>query len=159
MRQIDTEKPKATRNPIPPDAEGGIATPLRNPTGLFHGWGPKLMVCALAIGAIGFANKTAIAAPQQVALSACVAPDHGAALLSNPIAELPAGVSARGTTVLRIDLSPLGRIDSLSVAQSSGDPLLDFEAVRVARASHYASASRNCTAVSDSVLYAVIFDE
>jgi TonB family protein len=159
MRQTDSEELKATRNPIRPDAEGGIATPRRNPTGLFHGWGPKLMLCAVAIGAFASANKAAIAGPEHVALSACVIPDHGASLLSNPTAEIPAGVSARGTTVLRLDLSPMGHIDRLAVAQSAGDPQLDFEAMRVAQASHYASASRNCTPVSDRVLYAVTFSD
>jgi TonB family protein len=159
MRQIDPEEVKATRNPTRSDSEGGIATPQRNPSGLFHGWGPKLMVCALALAGIGFANTTANAATQQVALSACVAQDRGASLISNPTADIPAGVSARGTTVLQLDLSPSGHVDAVAVAQSAGDPLLDFEAMRVARASRYASASHNCNAVSDRVLYEVVFSE
>jgi TonB family protein len=159
MRQIDPEEPKSIRNPRRPDPEAGIATPGRNPTGLFHGWGPKLMLCALAIGAAGFANKPAIAAPQHVAVSACDTPDRGATLLSNPTPQMPSGVSERGTTVMRIDLSPSGHIEALAIAQSAGDMRLDFEAVRVAQASRYASASRNCNPVSDRVLYAVTFSD
>jgi TonB family protein len=158
MRQIDPEEHKAIRNPARPDQESGIATPGRNPTGLFHGWGPKLMLCALAIGAAGFANAPVDAA-EHVAILACRTQDHGAALLSNPTPELPAGVNASGTTVMRIDVSPLGHIDALTIAQSAGDPRLDFEAMRVARASHYASATRNCNPVSDRVLYDVIFGD
>src|SRR5579884_1445335 len=105
MRQIDSEDPKAMRNPERPDREAGIAAPRRNPGGLFPGWGPKLMLCALAMGGIACANKPAMAASQHVAVAACMTPDRGALLLSNPTPELPLGVSARGTTVMLIDLS------------------------------------------------------
>lgn len=159
MRHIDPEEAKATRNPILPNSEGGIATPVRNPGGLFHGWGPKLMLCALAVGTIGFANKPAVAATEHVALAACATADRGASLLSNPTAEIPDGVGARGTTVMRLDLSPLGHINALAIAQSSGDSQLDFEAIRVARQSRYAPAIRHCSAASDQVLYAVTFSE
>lgn len=159
MRQIDSEHPKAMRNPERPDREAGIAAPGRNPAGLFHGWGPKLMVCAFAMGSIAFADKPAMADTQHVAMSACVTPDRGALLLSNPTPELPAGVSTRGTTVMRIDVSPSGHVDDLAVVQSAGDPRLDYEAMRVARASRYAYASHNCTAINERVLYAVIFGD
>jgi TonB family protein len=154
MRHNDTTERIRSRNPERLDDESGVALPKRLPGTLFQGWGPKLMVAALAIGTLALSNKPANAATA-VAMTACE--NHGATLISSPSFDVPDGVAERGDAILRIDLSATGRIENLAVAQSSGDPLLDFEAMRVARESRYNAAIVDCKPAADSVLYRVTF--
>jgi TonB family protein len=143
-----------TRNPERSDDVAGIALPQRVSGKLFPGWGPKLMLAAFAVGALAVSNRPASAATA-VAQAACG--DHGAVLVSSPVFGAPDGMSGNHETVLRIDLTASGRIANLAVAQSSGDPILDFEAIRVARESRYAAAVDGCKPAADSFLYRVTF--
>jgi TonB family protein len=144
MLAIDKNQNRERRNPVRRDA-------------CFDGWGPVLFAAAVVLSALVIFNQPAFAATQ-VAVTSCATADHGAALLSNPIDEMPYGVGASGTTVLRIDLWSTGRIKNIAVAQSSGNSDLDFAAARIANESRYAPAMAACQAVDDSVLYNVTFN-
>jgi TonB family protein len=152
---FDNREHLKPRNPERSDDAGGIALPKRVPGQLFPGWGPKLMLATFAVGALAISNRPAEAATV-VAVAAC--DQHGAALVSSPAFEIPDGASGDHEAVLRVDLSAAGRIQDLAVAQSTGDPILDFEAIRVVRESRYAAASVGCRPAADSFLYRVTFD-
>lgn len=154
MRQFDEDNELVrVRIPERPD-EGTLIRPKRVSTALFQGWGPKLLATALAIGTLGFSAHPATAA-QVIALASCQ--NHGAALVSNPIPDAPDGDAATGETVVRVDLSSAGRVQTVAVAQSSGDTLLDFAAMRVARESQYSAASFDCKPAATQFLYSVTF--
>jgi TonB family protein len=155
MRQLDNNQYLRMRTPERTEDGERIAAPKRIASPLFQGWGPKLMAAALAFGALGLSNRPAMAA-NIVAYAACQ--DHGATLLHSPIVEVPDGDSASGEAILRVDLSATGQISAISIAQSSGDPLLDFEAMRAARQSRYSAASAGCKPAADQFLYSVSFN-
>jgi TonB family protein len=154
MRQSDDIEILKVRYIDRPNEEGTLIRPKRVSTALFQGWGPKLLGAALAIATLGFSGRPAAAA-QAVALASCQ--NHGAALLSNPIPDAPDGDAASGETVLRVDLSAAGRVQTVAVARSSGDTLLDFAAIHVARESRYSAASIDCKPAADQFLYSVTF--
>jgi hypothetical protein len=52
MRQFDEKQHAKTRNPERPGDTAGLALPARVPGTLFQGWGPKLMLAALAVSAL-----------------------------------------------------------------------------------------------------------
>lgn len=52
MRQFDDEEHVKTRNPERPDDAAGLALPARVRGTIFQGWGPKLMLAALAASAL-----------------------------------------------------------------------------------------------------------
>jgi hypothetical protein len=52
MRQSDNKERSKTRNPELPGNEAGLALPRRVRETLFQGWGPKLMLAALAVSAL-----------------------------------------------------------------------------------------------------------
>jgi TonB family protein len=158
MLRTNDDQIKNLRNPELPDERTGIARPPRTSHALFAGWGPKLLIAALAITAVLGANQPASAATKVIALATCGA-DHGAVLLSHPDVILPDLVSGTGETIMRVDLGTSGEISNLSIAQSSGDAVLDFAAMRVARGSRYQAASWDCQSAGESVLYRVIFDQ
>jgi len=149
MRQNDNNEHLKIRNPGRPD-EAGVALPKRLPGGLFPGWGPKLMGAALAIGALALSNQPAKAA------SACE--NHAAMLVGFPAFGIPEGAVGGKEAVLRVDLSANGRVQNLALAQSSGDALLDLEAMRIVHQSRYAAAVIDCKPAADSFLYRVTFN-
>ena len=155
MRQIDNEHLSNIRYPGRPDTEAGIVHPTTSSRSFFHGWGPRLVAGAVAIGALAFATGPVKAATEFT--PSCSSPDHSAMLLSNPDVESPEGVAASGQTILRVNLAATGRVSGVSVMQSSGNFDLDFAAVRVAEQSRYAPASADCSAAADTVLYSVTF--
>jgi TonB family protein len=158
MLRTTDEQLKNLRNPERPDEHTGIAKPPRTSHALFAGWGPKLLTAAITVAAALCASQPASASTKVIASTTCAA-DHAAALLSHPDVMLPDGVSGTGETVLRVDLAASGEIANISIAKSSGDAVLDFAAMRVARMSSYQPASWNCQASSDSFLYRVIFSQ
>ena len=159
MLSIENEQIKQVRNPGRPDSEAGTVRPMRTPSALFHGWGPKLFVAALAICGLSLSTKPAFAATQIAIISGCAAPDHGASLLSAPDVETPDGVGAAGEAIMRADLSSAGRVRDVAMAQSSGTFELDFAAMQVVRESRFAPASIGCTPAGESVLYDVIYTQ
>jgi TonB family protein len=144
---------KVVRYPGRPDDQAGVVMPKRICGNLFQGWGPKLLAAALAIGALAVSEKPVLA--QSVAQAACA--DRGATLISSPSFSRPEGAMAGGVTLLRINLSASGQIEHVAVSQSSGDPVLDIEAIRIARASRYNPAMANCRAAAETFLYRVEF--
>jgi hypothetical protein len=52
MRQFDDKEHAKTRNPERPGDAAGLALPARVRGTLFQGWGPKLMLAALAVSAL-----------------------------------------------------------------------------------------------------------
>jgi TonB family protein len=64
-----------------------------------------------------------------------------------------------GTSVIRVDLSETGAVESSYVAVSSGFGILDQAAIAVARSLVYAPETRSCTAVSGSYAVEVDFDD
>jgi TonB family protein len=153
MRRIDETQHLKSRNPGRPEDEGGVAMPKRLPGTIFQGWGPKLMAAALAMIAPALTTRSATA--NVVAVSACE--NHSARLISSPAISTPEDAAIGGEAILRVDLSATGQIQNLAVAQSTGDALLDFEAMRVARESRYAAAFVDCKPAAESVLYRVTF--
>jgi TonB family protein len=153
MRRIDETQHLNHRNPERPTDDAGVALPKRLPGNIFQGWGPKLMAAALATLAPALTTRPATA--NVVAVSACE--NHGARLISSPAVSTPEDAAMGGEAVLRIDLSAAGRIQNVTLAQSTGDALLDFAAMRVARESRYAAAFVDCKPAADSVLYRVTF--
>jgi TonB family protein len=127
-------------------------TTMRFRSTLFQGWGPQLMAAALA-AASGLAPRPATA--NVVAVSSCE--DHGARLISSPAVSTPDEAPGGGEATLRVRLSAEGQILNVTIAQSTGDPLLDIEALRVARESRYAAAFVGCKPAADDVLYRVSF--
>jgi TonB family protein len=155
MRQIDNTNHVKIRTPERPIDEAGVALPKRVPgTSLFQGWGPKLMVAAVAIGALAIANRPANAATV-VAQAACE--NHAATLISSPAFGMPEGVAAGGEAIVRIDLSATGQLQNVAIAQSSGDALLDFTATSIARESRFAPEVADCKPAAGSYLYRVTF--
>ena len=159
MLSIENQEVKQVRNPGRPDSEAGAVRPMRTPSVLFHGWGPKLFVAALAIFGLAMSVKPALADTQIAIISGCAAPDHGASLLSSPVAEIPDGVGASGEAIMRVDLSDAGRVKNVGISQSSGTFQLDFAAMQIVRESRYSPASIGCTPAGDSVLYDVTYTQ
>jgi TonB family protein len=158
MTTVDNGQPNNPRYPERPENEMRIIRPAATGNSLFRGWGPKLAAAALAIGTFTLSHQSASAATQIGVTSSCSTADHGASLLSNPIVETPEGVAASGKAVVRVNLAASGGVDSAMIEQSSGDFNLDFAAIRAAEQSQYEPASIACRSVSDTVLYAVTFD-
>jgi TonB family protein len=156
MRQYDDSEQLKIRNPARPDAEAGIATPHRVAGNLFQGWGPKLMAAALAASALAFTDSQVKAATLVAMGTTCQ--DHAARLVSSPAYVTPDGVNGAGEAVYRVNLSAFGKIESLTLERSAGDPLLDFTAMHVIRESRYDAAIVGCKASAQSFLYSVNFD-
>jgi hypothetical protein len=154
MQVTDNNERLKIRKPDRPDDEAGVVLPKRTRAALFQGWGPKLMAAALTIGTLALSSSPAKAA-KVVAQAMCE--DRGAALISSPAFDVPDGAAGGRETLLRVDLSAEGTVTKVSLAQTSGDDLLDFEAMRVAITSRYAAAIIGCEPAADSFLYRVIF--
>lgn len=155
MQSTDIGEHLKIRNPGRPDDQAGIAAPRRLPGTLFQGWGPKLMAAALLVGALAFAEKPA-RAESAIAYAACA--NHGAELISSPSFSNPSGIDDAGVALVRINLSASGAIQQLTLAQSSGNPLLDIEAMHVVRTSRFSGATIDCKPAGETVLYRVEFD-
>ncbi|MGB8965082.1 MAG: TonB family protein [Candidatus Cybelea sp.] len=159
MLPINNEDLQNVRNPGRPDREAGLARPMRTRHPIFEGWGPKLFAVAIALCGILATHTSASADVKAVAITNCAA-NHGAVLISHPdLILLDLVPSAYGETTLRVGLGASGHVDNLAIAQSSGDEMLDFAAMRLARASRYEAASVNCEPAADEFLYKVTFSE
>jgi TonB family protein len=157
MQHTNIDEAKHVRNPERPDNQTGIAVPHRTSSSFFQGWGPKLMGLALVVGAFASTSHEPAMAASVIGISGCGTADREATLRDNPTPSYIEGAGF-GTAVMRLNLSAEGKIDELSVEKSSGSTLLDIEAMRVVRGSHFEAARANCNAVGTSVLYDVIFD-
>jgi TonB family protein len=152
VRRIDETQQLNTRNPAGPEDEAAAADLKRLPNTVFQGWGPQLMVAALAVASV-LAPRPATA--NVVAVSSCE--NHGARLISSPAVSTPDEAPAGGEAIVRVGLSAAAQILNITIAQSTGDARLDIEAIRVARESRYAAAFIDCKPAADDVLYRVSF--
>jgi TonB family protein len=120
-----------------------------------------------AAAVVAFSPLAATTASAQQNLSQapgrnCEAPNVTAATIYAEQPDTPAMATVMhltGTTLVQVDLDPSGAITGTSVAKSSGTPLLDFAALKAARASTFRAEVRNCTAVAGSYLFEVQFPE
>jgi TonB family protein len=151
-----TDKIQDSRNPRDPDRNDGqshIIRPANTRSGRFEGWGPKLFAIAFALAApIPFQTGSAANA------ATCV--DTPASLVAAPDAEIPdalRGLGISGATSVQVNIGPDGSLLATFIAQSSGNGLLDLEALRVAREARYAPAMSNCEPVAGSYLLEVQF--
>jgi TonB family protein len=115
------------------------------------------VVLSTAVAAALFSLPADVAAE---ANSACSAPDHLATIVRTvepnyPNAEALHGVS--GLSVIRIDLSDVGRVVDAKVMKSSGSYILDTEAIRTVKAMSYAPQLQNCAAVPGTYAVEVEF--
>ncbi len=125
----------------------------------FHGWGPKLVALALAASAFGSLEGRAYAATDPGASASCPLADSPAAIVEHPTPDIPqlAYLDGPKDVVVQIDLSASGALEGASVARSSGQSLLDMEALRVVRTSRFSPAISDCLPVESRYLYTVSF--
>ena len=95
------------------------------------------------------AAVVATSLPQLVSAGdgATCAPDRGAQITKTVYADYPtiAELQGRsGTTTVRVDLAENGAVAGASVAESSGNALLDRAAVRAVKAMRFAPETRSC---------------
>jgi TonB family protein len=161
MRGNDNDKSRNTRIESPGDEIAGIVQPHRvGNTRLFPGWGPKLLAVAIAVSSFSQLDRNGAAAAATLAAPSCAA-DRSAQIIGNPDPRLPEIARQQGvdgSVVIRVGVSAMGLLENASVAQSSGNSLLDEEALRVARRSQYAPAVHDCRAIAGAYLYVVSFD-
>ena len=91
----------------------------------------------------------------------CLAPYTDAAIANAAQPELPRiakeqGIS--GAVVLEIRLAPSGKLVAAKIANSSGNPWLDREALGSAAESKYVSETQDCNAVGGTYLLTVDFN-
>jgi TonB family protein len=92
--------------------------------------------------------------------STCATPERPAALSDAVFVDLPTIAQEQnvsGVTTLRVDISATGKLLAQSVLQSSGNPLLDDEAMRSARLASFAPEISDCHAVGGSYLFRADF--
>jgi TonB family protein len=160
MHNHESAEPIKTRKPELEAARNGIIRPKGSRARLFSGWGPRLLTVAFATCALGASTSVVQAPAFATTQDACTAPQQDAILLSSPVPETPPiaqAENASGEAVILIELTASGDLHDASVAKSSGNLALDAEAMRVARASHYAPARSNCEYVPSTYLYEVNF--
>jgi TonB family protein len=154
MQPIDTtDNSRNPRNPDRSQEQSHIIRPARTRSGRFEGWGPKLLAIAFAIVA---------PLPIQSGSAADAAPcvDTPASLVAAPDAEYPDGLRAlgiTGTTSVQVNIGPDGSLLGTYVVQSSGNELLDLEALRAARKARYAPGTSDCEPVAGAYLLEVQF--
>lgn len=125
----------------------------------FAGWGPRLMVVAVAVAAATGAMTTATPAMES-GPSTCASADREAALVAAPTPEWPDIASVEpmsGAVRLAVDLSETATLTNVVVATSSGYAPLDREAMRVARHATFAPAVTACTRQPGTYAFVVDF--
>jgi len=126
-------------------------------------WTPKLMALALAACSVSAFSNGAQASTDLAGGAAprsCPSADRPASILRSATPEIPPLAKlegASGDALVRVDLRPDGKLESATIAQSSGNVVLDREALRVARETEYGSSVESCHALSGSYLYRVSF--
>ncbi|HET9030759.1 MAG TPA: TonB family protein [Candidatus Aquilonibacter sp.] len=92
---------------------------------------------------------------------ACANPDVPASTINVVAPTVPESATDVGDAEaqVRVTLEPSGAVAGANIYRSAGDPLLDREAVRVARQSTYRPEIRDCVAVSGEYLFTVDFKE
>ncbi len=128
-----------------------------------HGWSPKVLALALAAGSVSAFSGSARAATGGAGPSearSCPSADRAASIVRTATPEIPPLAKlegASGDALVRIDLKPDGTLAGATISQSSGNAVLDREALRVARESEYGPGVESCHALSGSYLYRVSF--
>jgi|GEM_PF-1293056 TonB family protein len=139
---------------------------------LFPGWGPKLLLAAVAVFALAnqataraYTTSPAISmiplSPATVAISnsrsAC---DADAAVDGTPFFEMPqiaADQGAHGASQVKIDLTSTGNLAHEELYASSGNVVLDGAAMRSARLTRFTPQVIACQRIAGSYLYVVDF--
>ena len=141
-------------------ANSGIIHPKRSGTGLFGGWGPRLLSVALAAAALGASNTATFAAPRDFTSPSCSTADREATVTNTWPPDVPALAQAEGASgeaLIRVDLSETGELQNAEIVKSTGNAALDREAMRVAHESTYSPASVGCEGIPSSYLFSVNF--
>lgn len=128
-----------------------------------HTWTPKLMALALAACSVSAFSSSArastgVAGPTEA--RSCPSADRPPSILRTATPEIPPIAKlegASGDVLVRVDLKSDGKLEGAAIAQSSGNAVLDREALRVARETEYGSGVESCRALSGSYLYKVSF--
>jgi TonB family protein len=90
----------------------------------------------------------------------CPHPNRAAAVDGPTFADYPMIAQQQqveGTTMLRVDIGTNGALAHEAVLDSSGDALLDNEAMRTARISSFSPELRDCQAVAGAYMLTVAF--
>lgn len=93
-------------------------------------------------------------------VAGCNVPAVAAALNGEAFYQVPtiaALQGATGSSIVLIQLSQTGALQSASIAESSGNPNLDRAALQSARMSRFSPEISGCAAVGGSYLYKVTF--
>ncbi|MDE2483054.1 MAG: TonB family protein [bacterium] len=91
---------------------------------------------------------------------ACAAPYVPAQAVAVVSASVPDDAAQRtGEAQIAVTLTPSGAVASAAIHRSTGDLMLDREALRAARASTYAPEIRDCARVGGTYLFTVDFTE
>ncbi len=127
-----------------------------------HAWSPKLMALALAACSVSAFSSSARASTGAAVVEprSCPSADRAATILRTATPEIPPLAKlegASGDVLVRVDLKSDGKLEGATIAQSSGNAVLDREALRVARETEYDSGVESCHALSGSYLYKVSF--
>ena len=155
----NSEPVHVRRMPTDDDVIGGcVIKPKYRVERLFPGWGPRLFAFVAAMGIV-YANATHPAGAMQLAQADCGIADRPAAVVDAAQPATPQLDWAPGerTAAVQVDLTPTGAVAGTSIAQSSGVPQFDWEALRVAHQSRYEPAVESCRAIGGSYLYLVTF--
>jgi protein TonB len=128
-----------------------------------HAWSPKLLALALAAGSVSSFSSPASASTGVAGSTdarSCPSADRPASVLRSATPEIPPLAKlegASGDVIVRVVVKPDGKLDSATISQSSGNAILDREALRVARETEFAPGVESCHPLSGSYLYKVSF--
>lgn len=111
------------------------------------------MIFAAATLALQLSSSSAVAA------ASCENPDKGASVLKPVEPELSDSqikqAHAPRAALISVSIATDGSVQSVAIAQSSGNATVDKAAMGAAKASSYAPATHNCAAVPGKYLFKV----
>ena len=115
----------------------------------------------LSLGPNLLSTSTIAAQPKPIgSVATCRNPNRAASIDGPSFADYPMVPQAQGvegTTDLRIDLATNGALTHAAVMDSSGDTLLDNEALRTAKLTSFSPELHGCQAIAGSYMLAVTF--
>lgn len=139
-------------------ARGALIRTHRISPKLFSGWGPRLMVSAVAVILTVPSAATTVRA-ETTTSATCAISDRDVSLIDAPVPEWPEFANAsdiHGSVTVAFDLSDSGSVANLDVVKSSGYSPLDGEAMRVTRRARFVPAISSC--VRQTGRYAFVVD-
>lgn len=100
-----------------------------------------------------------LSSPMLVASATCGTPNEDVRVLVPAQPKLSdaqmKAVHGTETATVNVQVDAGGKVQSASIAHSSGSPVVDQAAVNAAKASSYAPATRNCKSVAGAYLFKV----